>query len=362
MQGEDLIVANTPKYVIGGGRKRLLYVDAMKGFACLCVVLGHVIRGYLTAGMFPELTVGFRYINDIVYAFHMPLFMMISGFLYRTAYFEEDGQVKKSQIRRQIGNLLLIYLIYSVWFGIFQIVFSKFANRQGNLLDIFMIWCKPIAPYWYLYNLVVFYLLFMNMRFCKKQWTIGLFLLIASLLGTMLQITLFDVSHIMFYAFFFYMGILKVQHPHLFCNHGKFVYGTFVVAVLLMFAFCPLYAVYGEDSFYLLSLPFVNVFIGAAISLGVWFSFQYKSLLGQNRFLMFIGRYSLEIFVLHSVFTAGFRTVLPRVGISNGYINVLLNLFLSTSLPLLFSIFCKRLHIHTLLFRPMNFIQQRKSS
>lgn len=52
--------------------KRLQYVDFLKGFAILCVVVGHI------AAFNPKCDL----LIDFVYSFHMPLFFFISGFLF----------------------------------------------------------------------------------------------------------------------------------------------------------------------------------------------------------------------------------------------------------------------------------------
>ena len=53
--------------------KRILYFDALKFFAIWLVVLGHYLQE-IDCG-----SVG-SYTNQVIYTFHMPLFIMISGF------------------------------------------------------------------------------------------------------------------------------------------------------------------------------------------------------------------------------------------------------------------------------------------
>ena len=38
----------------GGYNKRIGYIDALKGFATICVVLGHIVGGYYDANSFPQ--------------------------------------------------------------------------------------------------------------------------------------------------------------------------------------------------------------------------------------------------------------------------------------------------------------------
>ena len=138
------------KKLAGGTSNRIGYIDALKGFAIICVVIGHVADGYLSAEMYPESSVLLFGLYNIIYSFHMPLFMIISGFIFFTAYVS-DGVPNTKRIHRQVLNLLAIYFIFSISFGIFKVVAGKFANKPIFIKDIFMILIKPIYPYWYLY-------------------------------------------------------------------------------------------------------------------------------------------------------------------------------------------------------------------
>ena len=63
-------------------QKRILSIDAIKAFAIFCVVLGHCIQYgsgifYLKDEIYFE-----NWLFKIIYSFHMPLFMLISGYLF----------------------------------------------------------------------------------------------------------------------------------------------------------------------------------------------------------------------------------------------------------------------------------------
>ena len=57
------------------GTTRFEFVDALRGFAIVFVVIGHTLQ-YGAAD--PDENALFR----LIYAFHMPLFMFISGFVF----------------------------------------------------------------------------------------------------------------------------------------------------------------------------------------------------------------------------------------------------------------------------------------
>lgn len=69
-------------------RQRLEYVDSVKGFAILLVVMGHVIAWFFESykDALP-LQPSPMQLWHVIYSFHMPLFMFVSGFLFGLSHF-----------------------------------------------------------------------------------------------------------------------------------------------------------------------------------------------------------------------------------------------------------------------------------
>ena len=88
---------------------RIPYIDALRGFAIVLVVLGHTIQ--YSAKNFDDLPL-FR----IIYAFHMPLFMFISGFVYH-----HEARNPWPFLRKKFLTLVLPFLswllISFLWFN-----------------------------------------------------------------------------------------------------------------------------------------------------------------------------------------------------------------------------------------------------
>ena len=61
------------------GNKRLLYIDALRGFAILLVIIGHIPQ-YILYNGYEEVMKYSPYL-PFVSSFHIPLFMMVSGYV-----------------------------------------------------------------------------------------------------------------------------------------------------------------------------------------------------------------------------------------------------------------------------------------
>lgn len=94
--------------------KRNLLIDVLKGIATLAVLLGHAIQRGLIVGY--ENNIIFK----IIYSFHMPLFILLSGFSL-SKYTKEYNKsfLKKRFYRLIIPTIVWNYLIYffkDFWF------------------------------------------------------------------------------------------------------------------------------------------------------------------------------------------------------------------------------------------------------
>ena len=110
---------------------RIEWLDSLKGFAIFLVVVGHVILGYMHTGMFIEHQWSLQFVYDVIYSFHMPLFFIISGFLYKLTWRQKDIRLAKS-ISNKVLNMVLMYILFSVVFWIFKYNCSrvwKYSNE-----------------------------------------------------------------------------------------------------------------------------------------------------------------------------------------------------------------------------------------
>ena len=103
---------------------RILYIDKLKGFAILFVVMGHLTdKSLVNEG---------NLLNDIIYSVHMPLFMFLSGLFAfnKTTTF-------KNMLYKRFSRLMMPY---------FFIGGGVFADERFRLSECLGIYRRILVP------------------------------------------------------------------------------------------------------------------------------------------------------------------------------------------------------------------------
>ena len=145
-------------------KSRIHYIDRLKGFAILLVIMGHVY------GMAFDLTEEMVY--KVICSFHMPLFMFLSGLVASSGitapYWDRKKMVKK------VRGLLLPLFVFGMCFTM------TFANDFCSGLIGFLE-SPNKNGYWYLMTLAVFYLSLYVFRLnVKCKWYVDVALAIVT--------------------------------------------------------------------------------------------------------------------------------------------------------------------------------------
>lgn len=141
---------------------RLSWIDAIKGFAMLGVVFGHVGMGYCESGLFPEQERLLQAVWDFGHTFRMPLFFLLSGYLYELTW-NERGGVTWHKIKNKFWDIGILYLLFAVlyWcvkFGASALSHNVLMAHAVTIWDLILI---PVIPFNYLWFLWVLALLFL---------------------------------------------------------------------------------------------------------------------------------------------------------------------------------------------------------
>lgn len=143
--------------------------DVLKCLATLLVVIGHIVILYKQGGSFPAMEN--RYLAmfaDVIYLFHMPLFVTISGAVYAIGKQSGKYQDFKSLLVNKVRRLLVPYYFVAYLFVVPTILgleMNRFESNIDYFIEIFLgTNCRHL---WYLWAL---FWMFIIVRFCKGRY------------------------------------------------------------------------------------------------------------------------------------------------------------------------------------------------
>lgn len=308
------------------------WVDAAKGIGIILVVLGHVLRGLLKRG---ETSPIWIFVDDWIYAFHMPLFFFLSGlFLERSC--------RRGLWNFVDGKLRTILWPYFVWSLIQEIIRRSTAVSKEPISDLWTILYKPVMQFWFLYVLFILLVAYALWRRCGLSQ--GTFVLAAFSLYLSLGFgvnygswgVLYQILH---YIPYLALGLLAARWKWMNFlpgsrSHSLTLSASCLYLLLALFVVSP---VAGK-------LPGVLV---AAI-IGISATLCLSQLLSRSTLSSIVrqfGRLSLDIFVAHSIFTAAFRTLIYRLSPDGLILQIIGGTLVGLGGPLVLHDLCKRFHL-----------------
>jgi len=307
-------------------RERIGVITKLQSLAIFLVVLGHSYP----FEMIGDNPLPVSLLHQFIYSFHMPLFMVISGFLFVFTDIERKTPYVKFVLKKA-KRLLLPYLVLGtiafVIKGIFSTVtfdFTSYAKGMINPLE------SPISQFWFLPTLFLIFLVAPLMKTMLKRnnhlASIGILLLfsIINILNPLEPAT----KNVLSYLVFFYLGCLTSYYfREKITGLGSYpvLMGLFLVLVL-----CNMFSMeISQKSFDLL----------VAI-VGIVFSVSLAGLISIKNMKMFssIDGYYYQIFLL-SWFPQIFFRILYQMNLIGYYTTIFAMLVGGLFLPVIFSKF-----------------------
>ncbi len=116
--------------------KRIAWLDIAKGIGIILVVAGHIQEN--------------EYINFFIYSFHMPLFFILSGYLYKN---------KEKFIKAKAKSILIPYLSIAIISFLYWCFFERYFREQDvNPIDAFFNIWLAIPSINYVFNTALWFL------------------------------------------------------------------------------------------------------------------------------------------------------------------------------------------------------------
>lgn len=179
---------------------RLIWVDSLKGWLIILVVLGHAIQYIL--GKACE----FNHLWNIIYSFHMAAFMAVSGYVTFRSEGSYDGRTVLRTMWRRFGQLMLPFVMWTV---ITQLVVN--GVEAENLGEYLLYPDKGLWFLWVLFFINVIFLLgswlAQKMQCAQEVVIIGICLALVSVM-VLMDVRVFGFQFIAYYFLFYAMGYL----------------------------------------------------------------------------------------------------------------------------------------------------------
>jgi fucose 4-O-acetylase-like acetyltransferase len=290
------------------GPVRLAWLDCAKGLGIILVVFGHANRSIGRTGDV-EWTAGLRFVDEIIYAFHMPLFFVLAGIAVALTKRPDVG----SSLRSLGWSIVAPYLIWSAaWIGV-KLLVPGSANHPLSTSDLLWAPVVPVEHFWFLYHLFFARLFWIGVglldtRQLRTVPVLAALFLAASVLGGG---TGWSDAIGYFFGNVGFLGIGLVVSSLLSDNAGAEPRWSLPAAGLFFAAlFLALRPTGVSASMFVVALAGVVLTILAARALAAGLPSLGVRLLG------FLGEASLAIYVLHLFIIALFRPVLKVMGVS----------------------------------------------
>ena len=327
-----------------GNRVRITWVDHARGIGIFLVVLGHTLRG-LDASRIIADGAAFRLADSWIYSFHMPLFFLLSGLFAGRRVDLGPGPF----LRDKLATLAYPYLVWSVLQTLVQVAIGRYTNRQVGIQELAWILIDPIMQFWFLYALFLISLFYYTVRRCGfgPVGALAAFAGAWATRGWLPVLGWFPLDAARSYGIYYALGPV-LDRLGATARLERAPTAAMVVAALLGYGVVTASAPRHLDGLFPLGLAVTLCGISASLALAV--------LLGRTRgadFIRVMGVHSLEIYVAHTIASAGIRIVLQKaLKIQDATLHILLGTGCGILLPLILSRLCRRYHAEFLFRAP----------
>lgn len=292
---------------VENAKKRVEEIDVLRGFAICMVILGHAIIEFpVNITQVPWCS----WLRYSIYAFHMPLFFVVSGYVYKCSQY-------RSYLRGKIQRIAVPYFVFGGLSLLLHVFAVNLVNGSQTMEDALVQLLLYGGDYWFLYTLFLMLALFpLVERALKNDWL--LVLLCAAAIGVQCFATLpnlLGIASAAYYFPWFAAGYLCRKHLNAFWptvrkHTGKTLAVSFLLSVSIII-FCKQREPVPVLLRYLKAL-FPMIFLTVSANLLAENAHR-KSLGAVKDFLTKCSAYSLQFYLFNGYFLTVLREILCRV-------------------------------------------------
>ncbi len=291
-----------------GQHQRIVLLDVAKGTGILLVILGHCSGGLHAAGIVEETSIAW-FAFYLIYSFHMPFFFFLSGSLVEPRILSRPLHFLRSSVT---GIAYPYYLWGAVQLAVLSLASSVVTNPVSQPLTeqlVSMLWAPP-GPFWFLYALFFLHVIaFLTISIGGRVLFLFAFALIYAVSSAFPPVAGLISSYVSGTDILFY--VLGVSVGGLLVGWRGNLDQPYACALIAIIVFVAVVWVgwntgISVDTYTVTALPAAFAGTGAMLLL------CRLDALRENRWLAYLGRRILPIYVLHVMFVAGARIVLVK--------------------------------------------------
>ncbi|MBK8161346.1 MAG: acyltransferase [Rhodospirillaceae bacterium] len=291
---------------------KILYVETLRGIACLLLVSYHVIGNTSLNGLQLPPEHIYSFLNRMFVDVRMPLFSFISGFVFNC--YARDSAALGGKISSKARRLLLPMIVVGSLHYWTQYLVVPLDRDHLSYIEIFFL---PYEHFWYLQAtfvlMAVSYLLSFAMKGdgVRTMSLLWLPCIIGYVFVTRWSPDVFSAYKALYLAPYFIAGYLLGHAPAAITRMAilsKLPAARALAAILLLALFSIEFLLLTDAVTFNEPTKRAFGFLVGLSACGSFFLWRIKS-----RALAFIGDKSYAIFLLHVFFTAGSRIVLLKL-------------------------------------------------
>ena len=198
-------------------QNRQVYIEYLQAFAIISVFLGHALRIYYSGGWYfhrADVNIVCDILDKIIYSFHMPLFVFLSGYLF----FINKEKVSSAfdYIKKRTKRLLLPFFVAGFLYVLPMICIinpleKSYLFYYQQFLNLKSCWHLWFLPMLYIVT-VIFTLIIFKFKNYSKKWLLLILIALNLINISGPQSCIYSVPK---YLIYFYMGCLAVEYKDL---------------------------------------------------------------------------------------------------------------------------------------------------
>jgi fucose 4-O-acetylase-like acetyltransferase len=291
-------------------KSRLQDIDALKGFLIITVVAGHIIQRFFPDSINNQL---FR----IIYSFHMPMFMFLSGFV---CYKPNQNMDWKQSLTRRFSQLILPFLVWT--FVVSPLIRLDFDMKLLAKKIIF-----PDTGLWFLWVLFFIYVFYVSLSSIAEKLrfnqSLALWSGACALFGIYLitNFRYFGFQFISWYFMSFTLGFLFRQNQTSLQKYWKYLFACSLIVFPVLawnWQMKQMPILFGftiNNNLWLYAYKFLSIIFAIP-----FFMYIFKLLNGRMQVLTVLGKNTLGIYVIHFLLLNWIVKPVNTISIINPYL------------------------------------------